>query len=198
MLRHCKSFCLVLAVATGFVGLAPHTPARAYDEQASLDAALGYALVVDDAAIAQGPSLDFGASLGLSDAIVARAALGYALAVGGRGARASTRAEQRETSSLGRLRVEAVYLLDVLQVVPFFGLGASITNNPDGTGTSESDPAQLPVRLGGHLVFGLDYLLSRSWIVGLDVRSALLFAGAGERLSGTDVALRVSRMFETF
>ena len=59
---------------------------------------------------------------------------------------------------LGRLRVEALYLLDVLKVVPFLGLGASLTNNPD-------DSAPLPVRVGGHLVFGVDYLVSRSWIV---------------------------------
>jgi hypothetical protein len=158
--------------------------ARAYDEQASLDLALGYALTVDDDVSAQGASVDVGASLGLSDVLVARAALGYASLV-------DARYGEREVSHLGRLRVEGLYLLDVLQVVPFFGVGVTLTNNPH-------DSASLPVRPGAHLLFGVDYLASRSWILGVDVRSAVLFTGNGQLLNATDVALRVSRMFETF
>lgn len=158
--------------------------ARAYDEQASLDLALGYALTVDDGASAQGASVDVGASLGLSDAVVARAMLGYATLV-------EPRYGERDIAHLGRLRVEGLYLLDVLQVVPFFGLGVTLTNNPN-------DTASLPLRPGAHLLLGVDYLVSRSWLVGLDVRTAILFVGDGQRLNATDIALRVSRTFETF
>jgi hypothetical protein len=159
--------------------------ARAYDEQASLDLALGYALTVQDDVIAQGASVDLGVSLGLSEAVVARATLGYAALVG------PDSYGEREAAHLGRLRVEGLYLLDVLKLVPFFGLGVTLTNSPQNS-------AALPVRPGGHLLLGADYLVSRSWIVGVDVRSALLFEGDGHRVAGTDVALRVSRMFETF
>lgn len=158
--------------------------ARAYDEQASLDLALGYALTVDDGASAQGESVDVGASFGLSDAVVARALLGYATLV-------EARYGERDISHLGRLRVEGLYLLDVLQVVPFFGLGVTLTNTPN-------EAASLPVRPGGHLLLGVDYLVSRSWLVGLDVRTGVLFEGDGQRLNATDIALRLSRTFETF
>ncbi|MEY4514361.1 MAG: hypothetical protein RLZZ450_6483 [Pseudomonadota bacterium] len=172
--------CIAAVVAC----LLPSGDAHAYDEQASLDLALGYALTVQDDTSTQGASVDVGASLGLSDAVVARATLGYATLV-------EPRYAEREVSHLGRLRVEGLYLLDVLKVVPFFGLGVTLTNSPH-------DAAALPVRPGGHLLFGVDYLASRSWIVGVDVRSALLFEGDGHRLNATDVALRVSRLFETF
>lgn len=158
--------------------------ARAYDEQVSLDLALGYALTVKDDVSAQGESIDVGASLGLSDAVVVRGALGYATLF-------ESHFGERRVSHLGRLRVEGLYLLDVLEVVPFFGLGLTLTNNPD-------ESASLPMRPGGHLLLGVDYLATREWVVGLDVRSALLFEGDGRRLSATDIALRVSRMFETF
>jgi len=184
MARHNKRFRSLFAIACGAAWLLESGRARAYEEQASLDAALGYALVVDDEVSAQGASVELGASWGLSDTYVARANVGYASLV-------EETYAGRAVQHLGRLRVEALYLLDVLEVVPFLGLGASLTNSPD-------DSAQLPVRVGGHLVFGVDYLVSRSWIVGLDVRAALLFEGNGQMLNATDVALRVSRMFETF
>lgn len=172
------------AIVVGATWLLTCQGARAYEEQGSVDAALGYALVVDDERTLQGASVELGASLGLSDTFVARGTLGYASLV-------EARDRERTVQHLGRLRVEALYLLDVLQVVPFLGLGASLTSNPN-------DAAQLPVRPGGHLVFGVDYLVSRNWLLGVDVRTALLFEGNGQRLNATDVALRVSRMFETF
>jgi len=196
MARHDKRFSFLLGpraeerracrwrIVTLVVCLLSCASARAYDEQASLDLGLGYALTVDDGVSAQGASVDVGASLGLSDAVVVRALLGYAALV-------EPRDDGRDVSHLGRLRVEGLYLLDVLKFVPFFGLGAALTNNPN-------QAAPLPVRPGVHLLFGVDYLTSRSWIVGLDVRSALLFEGDGQWLNATDVALRVSRMFETF
>jgi hypothetical protein len=185
MARHDKRFRSLFGIAGGATWLLLGGRAHAYEEQASLDTALGYALVVDDDVSAQGASAELGASVGLSDTYVARATLGYA------GLRESTDAG-RSVQHLGRLRVEALYLLDVLKVVPFFGLGASLTNNPHDSGPL------LPVRIGGQLVFGFDYLASRSWTLGLDVRAALLFEGNGQLLNTTDVALRVSRMFETF
>ena len=117
--------------------------------------------------------------MGLTESTVVRANAGYAALV-----------RQQEVQHLGRFRLEALYLLDVLQVVPFLGLGATLTNAPDSA-------ARVPLRAGPHLVLGVDYLLSRRWIAGLDLRSALLVEG-GHLLCATDVSLRLSRMFETF
>ncbi|HEY6879769.1 MAG TPA: hypothetical protein VI299_17195 [Polyangiales bacterium] len=154
--------------------------ARAYDEQWSLDGALGYALLVrDDWPTRQGAGVDLGASIGLGDTVVMRGSLGYALLSDG------SRREQ-----IGRLRAEGIYLLDVLQLVPFLGAGVTLT-------TAQHSDAQVPLRPGVHLVLGLDYLWSRTWTLGLDVRSGVLFE-AGHPLNATDVSLRMSRTFEMF
>jgi hypothetical protein len=180
MARHCKRFCVILAAALSLCALAGAGTARAYEEQASLDGALGYALLVrDDLPTRQGVGVDLGASIGVYDTVVLRGTLGYALL---------SDAERRE--HVGRLRMEGMYLLDVLAVVPFFGLGATLS-------TAQHSDANVPLRPGVHLLLGLDYLLSRSWILGLDVRTGVLFE-AGDMLNATDVSLRFSRMFETF
>ena len=176
MRRHCKAFPLAAALAWALLA---SSHARAYEDQASLDGALGYMLLLDaDGDPHQGPTLDLGAGFGLYDLGILRASAGYgALFADG------------TLRHAGRLRVEAVYLLDVLQFVPFFGIGAALV-------VIEGSP-HAELRPGGHLVFGVDYLLSRSWLLGLDLRSGALLDG-GRALSVTDVGLRVSRTFETF
>ena len=74
--------------------------------------------------------------------------------------------------------------------MPFFGLGATVM-------TAVDSAASAPIRAGGHVVLGVDYLLSRRWICGLDLRTAILAEGH-QLLSATDLSLRLSRMFETF
>ncbi|MDB4985436.1 MAG: hypothetical protein JWN04_614 [Myxococcaceae bacterium] len=181
MARHCKRFCLFVA-ALGWLGSS--SEARAYDEQMSLDFALGYALLAAaDRATSQGGAAELGVGFGASESIVLRANVGYA-------ALAQRRDAKRDVSQIGRLRAEALYQLDVLQVVPFFGLGATLT-------TAQDSAARLPLRVGGHIVLGVDYLLSRRWICGVDLRTALLTDGQ-QLLSATDISLRLSRMFETF
>ncbi len=185
MLRHCTAFCAAAALAWGPIG---NPRARAYEDQASLDAAPGYALVVDGSGrTLQGPSLDVGGGVGLSDLGILRASAGYAALFA-----------DGTLRHAGRARVEALYLLDVLRFVPFFGLGASLVALGAGGPAREPRSArQAQVWPGGHLVFGVDYLQSRTWIFGLDVRSGFLLDGSRLR-SATDVCLRVSRMFETF
>ena len=177
MARHCKRFCLLFAAAWLLGG---HAVAHAYEEQASLDMALGYAsLVGSDYRLRQGAAAELGAGVGVSEHVVLRGNVGYATLVG-----------RDDIQPTGRLRIEALYLLDVLQVVPFFGLGATVT-------TADDSAARVPLRAGGHLLLGVDYLLSRSWVFGVDLRSALLAEGPHLR-SATDLSLRLSRMFETF
>lgn len=175
----CKRFGTIVAVVS-LALLGAVRKAGAYEEQWSLDGALGYALLVrDDWPTRQGAGIDLGAGIGLWDTVVVRGSLGYALLSDG------ARREQ-----VGRFRAEGIYLLDVLQLVPFFGAGITLT-------TAQHSDAQVPLRAGVHVVVGLDYLLSRAWIVGLDVRSGVLFE-AGDPLNATDVSLRVSRMLEMF
>jgi hypothetical protein len=176
MARDCKRFGTMLAVALlSLVGRA-----RAYDDQWSLDAAAGYALLVRDRwPTRQGTGVDLGASLGVSDAVVLRGTLGYAFL-----------SEPQRSEHIGRFRAEGLYLLDVLKLVPFFGVGVTLT-------TAQHSDANVPLRPGVHLVLGVDYLLSRQWNLGVDVRSGVLFEH-GDLLNATDVSLRVSRMFEAF
>lgn len=180
MARHCKHFWRSVGLALGLAAPA-YAPARAYEEQASLDGSIAYTLLVPDAVLPMhGAALDLGAGLGLGDVAILRGSLGYALLRDG----------ETPARHAGRLRVEALYLLDVLQVVPFFGAGASLI------ATRPSDEA-FRVLPAGHLLLGVDYLASRRWIVGLDVRTGVVVE-EGRVRSATEVALRISRMFELF
>lgn len=182
MPRHCTRFRLWAGLVGGLLpALLGGQTAHAYEEQASLDGSLGYALIVPDSDLpAHGAVIDLGASLGLGDVAVLRGSLGYGF----------FRDESRDSVHGGRLRVEALYLLDVLQVVPFFGLGGSLLLAPDATDA-------LRVWPGGHLVLGVDYLASRRWTFGIDVRPGILVEDGSIR-SATEVALRISRMIELF
>jgi len=162
------------------VWLAVQTPARAYEEQASIDAALGYVLVTgSDNLPRHGASLALGASYGLTETLTLRGDAAYLALI-----------DDDDTVSGGRARVEALYLFDVLQVVPFVGLGLDVL-------AAEGASGSVRVRPGAHLVLGADYLVSRTWTLGFDVRSALYLERSGP-MHATEIALRVGRMFETF
>jgi hypothetical protein len=153
--------------------------ARAYEEQLAVDVALGYgALAANDALPNNLVSLDVGAAVGMSDWLVARTAFGYGALVG-----------EGEVLNLGRGRLEVAYLLDILQWVPFFGAGGGLwmLQGPSGLG----------LRPTGHLWFGVDYLATREWTLGVDVRTGVLWQ-RGDVVSFTEGQLRFSRMFELF
>lgn len=176
MARYRTAFGLLIALAVALVWACP---VRAYEEQASLDAALGYVLLLDSESLPeQGASIDVGGALGISDVAIVRGLIGYAPLFDPDAARHA-----------GRLRVEALYLLDVLRIVPFFGLGAGLLVADGGDVTR--------VLPGGHIVVGLDYLVSRTWTVGVDIRPGIVLEH-GRAVSSTEGALRVSRMFELF
>jgi hypothetical protein len=62
----------------------------------------------------------------------------------------------------------AIYSLDVIEIVPWFGFYVGLYELGGG-GVTKSD-----VKVGGQLAVGLDYILSRTWIVGLDLRAHAL------------------------
>jgi hypothetical protein len=74
-----------------------------------------------------------------------------------------------EPSPAGRSRVVsesigAVYALDVIQVVPWFGAFAAVYE-VNGGGISGR------TKLGAQLAFGLDYIWSRDIVIGIDLRA---------------------------
>jgi hypothetical protein len=167
---------LAYATLLGLFGDSFRAQARAYEEQLSVDVAVGYARVTHSDTLsprpatpnsslpANLPALDLGVSLGISDWLVLRGALGYGLLLD----------KQKQTYHVGRARVELAYLIDIVQWVPFVGLGAGLW-----------------------LIDTLDYLATRSWTLGVDVRTGFLFGG-GQVVNFTEGQLRLSRMFELF
>lgn len=183
MLRLCTRFSPVLSpVLAGLCQLSVVLPllavsnARAYDDQASVDLAVGYVHMAPSGPLPQpGTELTLGAGYGLGDMFVLRGSLGYGLQV-----------DSARRASVGRGRVEVAYLLDVLSVVPFFGGGASAWLFKDESVT---------IAPGGHLLVGMDLLLTREWNAGLDVRIGML-AESRDVFSTTEAQLRLTRMFD--
>jgi hypothetical protein len=185
MQRQFSMFACVSARAMGtLLGLVlllfASSPARAYEEQASLDLALGYAGIVhSDSLRPHLGALDVGASLGIRDFLVLRAALGYGMLL----------EKNAKTQQAGRARVELAYLIDILKWVPFFGLGVGVWG--------VSSQGDLSFLAAGHIVFGLDYLITRSFTLGVDVRIGMLL-DSGDLVSFNEGQLRSSFMFDLF
>jgi hypothetical protein len=154
--------------------------ARAYEEQASLDLALGYAGVIDSQTLRPHlGSFDVGGSVGISDFLVLRAAVGYAFLA----------EHHAKTQQAGRGRLELAYLIDVLKWVPFLGLGVGVWGVNEQSG--------LRFFPTGHLLFGLDYLIARSFTLGADVRIGML-SESDKFVSWNEGQIRASFMFDLF
>jgi hypothetical protein len=127
-------------------------PVRAYEDQASFDAELSYGHAVSEVTPPNGVALGLGASLGLSDVFSVRGQLTWALHPG-----------EPQMTSLVFVSAELLYLIDVLEIVPYFGLGL------DGVGSFASG-RDFGCDLGLHPVLGLDWLLSREVALGVTFR----------------------------
>lgn len=174
---------VALGLALAATAAAP-SPARAYEDQATLFVDLGYAAAIgEDAVPTHGIVGGLGGSWGLTDAWTIRGRLAWA--------------GHPRDFQMGTLGVEVFYMLDILELVPFAGLGADgiLTIANDGTGTS----------IGGtfavHAVVGLDWLVNRRFIVGLDVRPHLLPLGLSDDTLPSFVlsaTLRLSVVFDRY
>jgi hypothetical protein len=151
------------ALPACFLAIALALPARAeaYDRQISLDAAIGWGLAPALSMLPNtGPSWAIGSTIGFSD-------------VWGLGVYAAwaTHPPWNGGSPLhvGLFGIEALYYLDILQVVPFFGAGVDVIPTFDeGGNTWGADFA-------AHLRLSIDYLVSREITIGADVRPYILF-----------------------
>lgn len=142
---------LVLGLALGAL-LAQPALARAYEQQLGLTLELGYAVTPTGTLPPHGAYAEGGVSVGLGDTWELRGRVAYAY--------------HPEPMHRWAGGVEVVYLVDILEVVPFLGLGVSglvTLNGPSVTGD---------FGVGG--VAGLDVLLSREVTLGVAVRPTVL------------------------
>ena len=133
-------------------------PARAYEDQASFEAELSYGHAVSDTTPPHGAALGLGASLGLSNLFSARGQLSWAL-----------HPDDPDLTSLVFVSAELLYIVDILEVVPYFGLGI------DGIGRFASGSA-FALDFGAHPVLGFDYLASREVALGLAFRPVFMLS----------------------
>ena len=172
----------VMAIFAATLTLVNAAPAAAYEDQVTLDLDVGggFVLANGDAPTA-GVGFGVGAGFGLGTAWTLRGRISYAL--------------HPSASSLQVLTAgaEVHYALDILKFVPFFGVGI------DGIGTVRDGTFGADVAV--HALLGLDWLLSRKIVVGIDIRPYVLPFSLADRgidpvyLSAT---LRLSVVFDRY
>lgn len=129
--------------------------ALAYEDELTVDVGVGYAHAFASGAVpSSGVPLALTASVGLNDVWTLRATATYALHPGD------------PTVQIGVLGAELLYIVDILEIVPYFGAGVDAL--------ASLSHGELGADFAAHLVLGADYLLSRSAYVGVDLRSYLL------------------------
>ncbi len=130
--------------------------AHAYEDRGTVGAELGYGVVViPDTDLPQhGLVAGVEGSIGLWDVLVARVHAAYAFHPGD------------DPLHVVLFGAELLYLVDIVQVVPFFGLGI------DGLTTVWQD--EVALELGLHVTVGAEYLVSRNVAIGIDVRPHFL------------------------
>ena len=145
---------LGLLLATALPG-----SAFAYEDQLSVGTGAGYAYATQTGSSDHGAYFHLEASLGVSSTWSVRGVLGYG--------------EHPATPRLsqGILGVEALYMVDVLELVPYTGLGV------DGLASFGAlDPR---IAIGAHPVIGIDWLLGRSFLLGLSARPIFVLSDLG-------------------
>jgi hypothetical protein len=129
----------------------------AYEDQDTVGVGAGYAHAFSDAEPASGARLELSASTGLSLAWAARARLSYGWHPGA------------DALHVGAAAVELLYIIDVLEFVPYFGAGTSVL--------AMARDDNLDAYPAIHAALGVDYLMSRELTLELDVSAhALLTA----------------------
>ncbi|MEM1417993.1 MAG: hypothetical protein AAGH15_24055 [Myxococcota bacterium] len=135
--------------------------AHAYEEQWTLELDAGYARALPGGeAAADGAQLGVTASWGPSDlfALRGRASYGFHPAP--------------DPLHVALVGAEVVYLLDILEWVPYFGAGVDAFVSARAGRTRGN--------LGLHAVVGLDYLPRRDLLFGIEARAYVLPTGFGD------------------
>ncbi|MBZ0117054.1 MAG: hypothetical protein K8H88_08675 [Sandaracinaceae bacterium] len=158
----------------------PPATASAYDAQWSLDLGVGWGVAPALSSFPNnGPATSASAGFGIGDTWALRPTLSYAVHPPFNGG-----------DALHVLfgGVEGLYLIDILQVVPSFGAGIDVLATYDG-------------RLWGadfavHLVGSLDYLVSREFVIGVDIRPYFLLTALDRDPIYLSFLLRASVLFD--
>lgn len=135
--------------------------AHAYEDQIGVGLGAGYAHVALPDIPANGLQLDTALTIGLDDIWALRARFTY-------GYHPDSVAPVHTFVPSGDL----LYLIDILEWVPYLGAGL------DGVVTLHD--GQYQSNVGVHLAFGLDWLMSRRWLLELDVRPILIVTALDE------------------
>ena len=145
---------LILGAALGLAALFALWPGRglAYEDQLGLGVQLAYAHATDSSLPHSGALLGLEASLGLDDIWSVRGFASYSVHPG------------TPTLSVAVLGAELLYLVDILEIVPYFGAGL------DALGRWTSGGGGFSAEFGVHPVVGLDWLPSRVWTLGIEAR----------------------------
>lgn len=130
--------------------------AHAYEDQVTLGLGAGYANAVSDSLPQHGALFDLSSSVGLSNVWTIRGRASYAYH------------PDDVPMHVGILGAELLYMIDVTEVVPYFGIGM------DGIGHALKH-GTLTVDAASHVVLGIDYLASRSVALELDGRALALW-----------------------
>lgn len=140
----------IVAASAAFIAASLPLKASAYEDQLSLGVGAGYAYTSRSDSSSHGIYASLEASLGLSTEWSVRGLVGFG--------------EHPGSPRLSRLTVgvEALYMVDVLELVPYAGIGL------DGLASFDTD--RDPLALGAHPVVGIDWLLDRSFLLGLSAR----------------------------
>jgi hypothetical protein len=137
---------------------------------------VGYANLVSDVLPSHGVVLSAEASMGLDDIWTVRAGLALA------------QHPANAPVSVMLASAELLYLIDVFELVPYFGAGV------DGIGTLHA--GALGTDLGVHPVLGLDWLPSRDLVFGLAVRPIVLVSALDQAPVYFTFALTASMLFD--
>lgn len=149
IVRSVWSLVLGLVTALGW-----SSSARAFEDKLALGAGAGYALA-PEAEAAHGVAIDVQAGLGISEV--------WQLRAGGTFAEHPHPADELHVAAL---RAELVYLIDIVDIVPFGGIGLA------GFALFGDEP--LAIEPAAHIALGAAYWLSFDWLLQLDMRAHVL------------------------
>jgi hypothetical protein len=154
--------------------------AKAYEDQASVDTELAYvhAFAPDSKAL-DGVAIGAGASLGLSNVLTLRGQFMWAF-----------HPSDEPLVSVAWLSADLVYVLDVLEWVPYFGAGV------DGAAFIQSGRDTV-TEFGVHPVIGFDYLISREIALGMQVKPVFLLSALDELPVYLQAGVTLSFLFDT-
>ncbi len=163
------------------IGLILAGHAYAYEDRGSIDFGIGYAQAFDDIpGSSAGIGIRGGASWGIDDIWTLRGELAWNYHPGA-----------DADLHVGILGGELLYILDVLEWVPFFGAGLdALLLLPRHK--VESD-------IAAHAVVGIDYILSINWVIGLDARLYVLpFSLSSQEVDPLylNISVRMSWLFD--